>query len=107
MYWIISIFFAVLISSFLNYWVRAYSINIWDIRVILGCMPIIMIVNYLYWYGYMKANAFLVCWIMCIAIGAIISFFIDLFLLKEVGLNIKVISGTILIVIGSFLLNWK
>lgn len=107
MLWLISIFFAVLIASFLNYLVRAYSINIWDIRVAIGCIPIIMIVNYLYWYGYMKANAFLICWVACIAIGALISFIIDLFLLKEVGLSIKVISGIIFIIIGSFLLNWK
>ena len=107
MMWLISIFFAVLIASFLNYFVRAYSINIWNIKIIIGCIPIIMVVNYLYWYGYMKANSFLICWVVCIAIGAIISFFIDLFLLKEVVFNIKVISGIGFIIVGSFLLNWK
>ena len=105
--WTISIFFAVLIATTANYIIRTYGIDIFRPVVVIGCIPVVITINYCYWYGYSKASSFIVCWVLTVALGAIMSFFVDLFLLKEIGADYKFIAGIFFIVVGAFLLNWK
>ena len=96
--WWVSIILAVSTMSFFNIFLR--EADIWSLKNFLISLPSIIIINYLYWIGYSKAPAFIWAWMLSLIFGAIFAVGIEYFYFKEVDINIKVLIGLFLIMLG-------
>ena len=99
MFWWIGILLGTGASVLTNAVARKF--DIWSLKAFFIFLPIIIVINYAYWYAYKYAPSFVLAWIYCIAISTILSLSIETFILKEVEFNYKIIMGIFLIIIGS------
>lgn len=105
MWWVVSILLTVSLSCYLNYRVRIYD-DIFDIGLI-KYLPLVVFINYLYWYSYKNCSSYFICSLVCLIMLALISSIIDVFILKEIEYNTYNKIGIIFIIIGVILIYWR
>lgn len=96
--WWIGIIIGTISVSLNNLWMKNADIS--SIKNFLFSLPILIFINYCFWYSYSKSPAYLWAWLVSIIVAAICSISIETFILKEVVMTPKIFIGILLIISG-------
>ncbi len=101
--WYVGTFVGVISLVLLNSLERCLGINLKSFLLVL---PILIICNQGFWYGFNKAPSFMLCWMLGSVLANILGWIVSIFVLKE-QYNFYQIIGCVIIFIGFSMMKVK